>query len=98
MVSPHLDWTKLPDKLRYLAEPAEKYGHYQFDERILDFYRNEFKQEHVAELKVLGLRASTDKDAIDQWLADHSLTEHPEAALVYFLGHFMFLGYELGKL
>ena len=36
-----LDWTKLPPNLRYLAEPAEKYGSLQFESRIMDFLEHE---------------------------------------------------------
>ena len=34
---PPLDWTKLPESLRWIAPYAEKYGQYQYDDRIMDF-------------------------------------------------------------
>lgn len=79
-----LDWEKLPKGLRYLSGPAEKYGHYQFEDRIRDFY-DTMTDDQNAELIRLLARVQSDEEAIDIWLDGCSMTEHPEARLVYFL-------------
>jgi hypothetical protein len=79
-----LDWTKLPEELRYLAITAEKYGHYQFEDRIYDFLMNKMTPEEKQELMELSKRGGRDKRLINQWLDKYNMTVHKEARLVYF--------------
>ncbi len=85
-----LDWSKLPPALRDLSGSAEVYGAYQFDDRIWDFLENMTEDERV-ELRALDERMSRDWDAIERWLDDYRMTEHREAALVYFTAHLLAL-------
>ncbi|MBN9520958.1 hypothetical protein J0H58_20955 [bacterium] len=78
-----LDWSKLPPALAWVAAPAERYGRYQFDERIFDFLR------HASPTDLADLRAAqrlwmADAPAINAWLDEYRITEHAEARLVYF--------------
>jgi hypothetical protein len=91
-----LDWNKLPAKLRYLAEAANKYGHFQFDNRILDYLQNEMTDEECKELIDLGKMMARDSTDITSWLDMYDITKHREAALVYFTGHLLWLGKDLG--
>lgn len=93
-----LDWNKLPVSLRYLASPAERYGAYQFDDKILNFLRSRMTVDERAELQALGQRYNQDWEAIDRWLDEYPMTEHREAGLVYFTGHLLGLGGDLGLL
>jgi hypothetical protein len=92
-----LDWNKLPTSLRYLAGPAEVYGAYQFDDAILDFFSRMMPEER-AELQELGRRYNEDADAIDRWMDDYRMTQHPEARLVYFTGVLLAMGKDGGYL
>jgi hypothetical protein len=83
---PPLDWTKLPGDLRYLAEPAEKYGKYQFDEEI-DGFIETMTVAQRAELKVVADAMQRNRETINEFLDKYPMTEHKEAALVYFLEH-----------
>ncbi len=90
-----LDWNKLPRNLGYLAEPAEKYGHHQFEEKIFNFLRS-MSESEKAQLNALLRRSMSDGAEIDAWLDRYRITEHPEARLVYFLGHLLALGNDAG--
>lgn len=90
-----LDWNKLPPNLRYLAAPAEKYGRFQFEDKIFDFLRRMTNSERI-ELTALIRQNRTDGHEIDSWLDEHRITIHPEAALVYFLEHLLALGNDAG--
>lgn len=81
---PPLDWSKLPDDLRYLAEPAEKYGKYQFEEEICAFLERMTADEED-ELRALDRLARRDYDSINAFIRGHRITEHEESCLVYFL-------------
>lgn len=93
-----LDWTKLPPELAYLAEPAAKYGALQFDDPIYEFLQGGMTPAEHSELIELGKLMSGDWDAIEKWLDAYPMTEHLEAARVYFTGHLMALGNDLGVL
>jgi hypothetical protein len=90
-----LDWSKLPPTLAYLVGPAEKYGHYQFEDRIFEFLRG-MSEPDKQELTVLVQRTIPDNDEIDRWLDEYSMTKHREAALVYFFQHLLALGNDAG--
>ncbi len=83
---PELDWSKLPPALRDLAGSAEVFGEYQFDDRIWEFLETMTEEERV-ELRALNERMSRDWDALERWLNDYRITEHREAALIYFTMH-----------
>ncbi len=98
MANTSLDWNKLPPDLRYLAEPATKYGDIQFDHLIMNFLRSEATEADrrtIGELLPLLIR---DEKAINAWIDKMGMTKHREAALVYFLLHFMALGNDAGLL
>ena len=82
-----LDWTKLPEPLRYLAIPAEKYGQLQFEDRILDFLEDEITETEIQELKDLAKPMDRDWELIERWLDEYNIVKHREAALVYFTGN-----------
>lgn len=93
-----LDWSKLPPELAYLAGPAEKYGAFQFDDPIVEFLQERMTGSERAELSALSPRSRDDFEAINRWLDEFPMTKHREAALVYFTGHLMGWGEELGLL
>ncbi len=92
-----LDWSKLPPELRWLAAPAERYGHYQFDDPIYDFLRGLDPAER-GELQELSRRWGEAFPAIDAWLSAYRMTAHPEARLVYFTGYLLGTGADAGLL
>ncbi len=96
MADKPLDWTKRPADLRYLAGPVTRYGAFQFDNRILDFLENQMTEAERGELRELGRLMARDWDAIRAWLDAHPMTEHREAALVYFTLHMLALGGDAG--
>jgi hypothetical protein len=98
MAEEKLDWAKLPPNVRYVAEPAEKYGRYQFELRICDYFDNEMTSDDKAELHRLHERLFADGAEIEAWLDRHKTTEHPEARLVYFTIQLLGLGYDGGWL
>ncbi|HZV07146.1 MAG TPA: hypothetical protein VE999_18840 [Gemmataceae bacterium] len=91
-----LDWSKLPEHLRYLAAPAEKYGGLQFDNRILDYLEKRMTEGERGELIELGLNMARDWDDINSWLDKFDFSKHREAELVYFTGHMIGLGNDSG--
>jgi hypothetical protein len=78
-----LDWSKLPPNLAWLAGPAERYGGYQFHDRILAFLRQASSGE-LADLRAVQQRWAVNYPAIDAWLDEYNMTKHIEAGLVYF--------------
>lgn len=91
-----LDWSKLPAHLQYLMAPAKKYGCLQFDNRILHYLEEEMTEEERKELIELGKNMARDWDDINLWLEKFDITRHREAALVYFTGHLIGLGNDIG--
>jgi hypothetical protein len=91
-----LNWSKLPDRLRYLAPLAEKYGRLQFDERILDYLNNHMSEEDRQELIDLGKTVVPDLADINSWINQFDMTEHQESALVYFALYLIGLGNAVG--
>jgi hypothetical protein len=91
-----LDWSKLPTPLRYLAGPAEVYGGLQFDDPIYEFLQERMTAAEQAELRAVSQRYGQDWEAINRWLDEFPMTEHPEARLVYFTGHLLGIGADLG--
>lgn len=91
-----LDWSKLPPSLRYLAEPAERYGRIQFDDRIDEFLQEQMTPDEKVELQALVQRYEQDWKPINQWLNEFRMTEHSEARLVYFTGHLLGTGCDMG--
>jgi hypothetical protein len=93
-----LDWSKLPPDLHYLAEPAARYGHIQFESRIMDFLEREATDADRTALRMLRPLVLRDENAIDAWIDQLGITKHREAALVYFLLHLLALGHDAGLL
>ena len=93
-----LDWSKLPPDLSYLAEPAARYGDFQFETRIMDFLEREATDADRGALRALGPLVLRDEGAIDAWIDRLGISKHREAALVYFLLHLMALGNDAGLL
>jgi hypothetical protein len=85
------DWSKLPEELEYLAEPAAKYGKHQFENQMDHFLENATEAE-IEEIAVLAERVRFDWDRIQRWLDEYELTKHPEAAAVHALTGIMELG------
>lgn len=78
-----LDWTKLPDALRYVREPAMKYGKLWHPDHRDRFKRRMTRAEHK-ELKELAkrIRSTGDFDRLAEWLRQHRAKDHPEASLI----------------
>jgi hypothetical protein len=93
-----LDWNKLPPSLQYLARPAEVYGRLQFEDRIYEFLQERMSANQRDELRALSHRYEQDDEAINRWLDEFPMTEHPEARLVYFTGCLLGTGADLGLL
>src|SRR5690349_17520799 len=81
-----LDWSTLPAELAYLSAPADKYGAIQFESAI-DAYLDGAGEGEMDELGALAerIRLHRDLDATNEWIDRFPLTEHPEAARMYFL-------------
>jgi len=93
-----LDWNKLPPPLRYLAEPAARYGAIQFENQIMYFLEREATDADRMALRELQSMVIRDEAAINSWIDELGMTKHQEAALVYFLLHLMALGNDAGLL
>jgi hypothetical protein len=94
----YLDWTKLPPDLAYLAGPAEKYGHYQIEDKIFDFLRTMSEDDKRELTALLAPRTEGEAAQLEEWLDKYRITKHPEARLVYFLGYLLALANEGGFL
>lgn len=83
---PAPDWTHLPERLRYLIEPATRWGTYQFDEQIDELERTIRPEDRTA-LRALArrLRDSGDWAPALDWTSSLSWTDHREAALMHWL-------------
>jgi hypothetical protein len=79
-----LDWNKLPAELRYLAEPAREFGGIQFGEQI-DAFKATATPAQLKYLTPIACRAHADFEKINRWLDEYRMTQHQEAARVYFL-------------
>src|SRR5262249_22935984 len=93
-----LDWTKLPARLQYLASPAEKYGHFQFDDPIIEFLQEQATEMEKQELANLIPKLEEDDTEIHAFFRQHRITQHTEARLVYFLCHLIAIANEHGYL
>ena len=93
MPPPPFDWTKLPDELHYLTEPAERYGEMGGDAEMLRFLQGA-DETQLADLAALAerIRLASHSARIHQWLEQYSITDHREAAAVYFLMLLLDLG------
>ena len=92
-----LDWSKLPPALAWVAAPAERYGHYQFDEPILAFLRGATPAE-LDDLRAVQRRWIADHSAIEAWLDENNMTLHREAQRVYFTQVLLGMADEAGLL
>ena len=89
MATKSLDWTRLPSNLRFIIEPAEKYGWIQFGEQI-DEFEQTGTDAQKSELKKLADRLWNERDAEDghavvAWVAKQDIVKDEAAAHVEFL-------------
>ena len=77
---------KLPAELAYLAAPAMKFGVHQSDDDVGEFLDNATKAE-MSELAAIAKKVlQNDHYAlVNEWLDTYDMTEHEEAANLYFL-------------
>lgn len=92
-----LDWTKLPDGLHFLIDPAVRYRAMRFIEAIEAFMAN-VPQEELDGLRVLQQEIEKNQQMIDRFLDQYDMTVHKEAELVYFLTYFIGMLQCYGKL
>ena len=81
-----LDWSKLPESLRYVREPAMKYGKLWDPDRRARFARRIKPADHE-ELKALAerLRSTGDFKRLWEWERQYRAVDHPEAQLTMVL-------------
>jgi hypothetical protein len=60
------------------------YGRYQFDDEV-DELIGRISNVETKRLRAIGLKSAEDAGPIRAWLDTYRMTEHREAALVYFL-------------
>lgn len=89
-------WNDLPQNLRFLIEPACKYGSIQFDNDIHDFYLTRATPQLLEQLSELHAAMTPHDHAIDIWIDQQGITIRKEAALLYFLTYFLFIGKDAG--
>jgi hypothetical protein len=88
-----LDWSELPEPIRYLIPYAEEYGIYEQDSDALEAI-DRLTREERTRLAALGEKILRDNHYLSQvspWLRKHPITEHEAACRLYFL--FLFLDY-----
>jgi len=79
-----LDWTKLPEELSYLIEPAEKYGVYQSSAQKAEFFENMTPEEEEELVRAYErIAVAGHMQMINEWLDRYPITDHREAALVW---------------
>lgn len=81
---PNWDWTKLPESLHYLIEPAKTLGELQFPNKIAA-YLDELDESGEKVLDDLIVKVNSDWTEVNRFLDDYNMTKHPEAQRVYFL-------------
>lgn len=77
-----LDWSKLPEGLEYIREPAMKYGKLWHPDHRARFARRMKPAEHE-ELKTLAkrLRSTGDLERLWEWERQYRVVDHQEARL-----------------
>ena len=82
-----MDWSRLPDELKYLCGPVEKFFPYYQDEMTMADARNEMPAEDWEELKAVGqkIRENRHFPLIDQWITQEDM-EGASANLYFFTG------------
>ena len=83
------DWSRIPQALAFIIEPAKRYGHIQFEEQVEEFEATASDDEK-AELKQLAHRlweerGCEDGHAVVAWVRQEDITKHAEAARVEWL-------------
>lgn len=92
------NWNNLPEEMKFLIPYAEKYGSLQFDDPIYDYLEKCSKKEKLEILELEAKMAGRVDAAIPKFLDDFPMTKHEESSLIYFLGHFLALGHDVGLL
>ena len=77
---------ELPCELAYLAEPAMRFGVYQFDNDI-DRFLAHANDTELSQLAAIAerVRLNDHFPVVNDWLNDHEIDKHAEAANLYFL-------------
>jgi hypothetical protein len=77
---------KLPAELKYLVEPAMKYGIHQTDDQRYEFLQRATSEELEDLARVAErYRLNEHQDLVGAFLDDYPITEYPESAKLYFL-------------
>ena len=81
-------FSKLPDELRYLAEPAAKYGRYQFDDDIDSFLASASEPDIETLTRIAERYARNQHDVeLQAFLDRYPITDHNQSAQLHFLFH-----------
>jgi len=77
---------RLPERLGYLATPAETYGVHQFDDDV-DAFLDSASADDMQTLAAISERVRTNGDypAVIAWINEHDIAQDEEAAKLYFL-------------
>lgn len=83
---PEFDWSRIPERLKYLAPFAEEYGAIRTDEELLEL-QDTIDAKHFRQLTKLGekILSRGDSAIIDKWLDEDEATSSPESEWVYAL-------------
>lgn len=78
-----LDWTKLPEELRYLARPAVLFGQHAHSADRHEMIQTLSDAELIALASLSKVtRTAYESRRISDWLAQYQTTDAPEARLV----------------
>ena len=79
-------FSKLPDELQYLAEPADKYGRYQFGADIDEFLESASESD-IETLTRIAERYELNQHDVEfqAFLDRYPITDHKQSAQLYFL-------------
>lgn len=84
---PSVDWSPLPEDLRWVIGPAEKYGSLRFESRIIN-YIEQMDETERAEARRLRARFSADMERLQEVGADEPLKPDTPADYIYNLSMF----------
>ena len=79
-------FSQLPDELQYLAEPADKYGRFQFDADIVKFLESASESDIETLTRIAERYEWNQHDVKFQAFLDrYPITDHKQSAQLYFL-------------
>lgn len=82
-----VDWSELPEDLRWVIAPAEKYGSLQFESRILDCI-DAMDESERAEVRAFRMRFEADHPRLCNLSPEGSFKVGTAAHRIYYLGFF----------